>query len=87
MKTVQFEEATYSDFVNWASENKIIFKKIADLIKDIDRNGVNIGIGKPEPLKHNLAGYWSRQITKEHRLVYKIENEIIVIAQCKEHYK
>jgi len=87
MKTVQFEEATYIDFVNWASENKIIFKKIANLIKDIDRNGVNIGIGKPEPLKHNLAGYWSRRITDEHRLVYKIENEIIVIAQCKGHYK
>ena len=87
MKTIQFEEATYSDFVNWASENKIIFKKIADLIKDIDRNGVNIGIGKPEPLKHTLAGYWSRRITDEHRLVYKIENEIIVIAQCKGHYK
>jgi toxin YoeB len=87
MKTVQFEEATYIDFVNWASENKIIFKKIADLIKDIDRNGVNIGIGKPEPLKHDLAGYWSRRITDEHRLVYKIENEIIVIAQCKGHYK
>ena len=87
MKTVQFEEATYIDFVNWASENKTIFKKIADLIKDIDRNSVNIGIGKPEPLKHNLAGYWSRRITDEHRLVYKIENEIIVIAQCKGHYK
>ena len=87
MKTVQFEEATYIDFVNWASENKTIFKKIADLIKDIDRNGVNIGIGKPEPLKHNLAGYWSRRITDEHRLVYKIENEIIVIVQCKGHYK
>ena len=87
MKTVQFEEVAYSDFINWASENKIIFKKIADLIKDIDRNGVNIGIEKPEPLKHNLAGYWSRRITDEHRLVYKIENEIIVIVQCKGHYK
>ena len=87
MKTVQFEEAAYSDFINWASEDKAIFKKITDLIKDIDRNGVNIGIGKPEPLKHNLAGYWSRRITDEHRLVYKIENEIIVIVQCKGHYK
>jgi toxin YoeB len=87
MKTVQFEEATYIDFVNWASENKIIFKKIANHIKDIDRNGENIGIGKPEPLKHNLAGYWTRRITDEHRLVYKIENEIIVIVQCKGHYK
>ena len=87
MRTVQFEDATYGDFVNWASDDKTIFKKIADLIKDIDRNGVSIGIGKPEPLKHKLAGYWSRRITNEHRLVYKIENEIIVIVQCKGHYK
>ena len=87
MKTVQFEDAAYSDFVNWGTINKAIFKKIADLVKDIDRNGVNTGIGKPEPLKHNLTGYWSRWITNEHRLVYKIENEIIVIPQCKGHYK
>ena len=87
MKTIQFEEVAYSDFVNWATDDKTIFKKIANLIKDIDRKGVNVGIGKPEPLKHNLTGYWSRRITDEHRLVYKIENEVIVIAQCKGHYK
>jgi len=87
MKTIQFEEVAYSDFVNWATDDKTIFKKTANLIKDIDRNGVNVGIGKPEPLKHNLTGYWSRRITDEHRLVYKIENEVIVIAQCKGHYK
>lgn len=87
MKTVQFEEVAYSDFVNWASENKVVFKKITDLIKDIDRNGTDIGIGKPEPLKYNLAGFWSRRIIDEHRLVYKVENEIIIIAQCRGHYK
>ena len=87
MKTIQFEEVAYSDFVNWATDDKTIFKKIANLIKDIDRNGENVGIGNPEPLKHNLTGYWSRRIINEHRLVYKIENEVIVIAQCKGHYK
>ncbi len=87
MKIVQFEEVAYSDFVNWATENKIIFKKIASIIKDIDRNGVDVGIGRPEPLKHNLTGYWSRRILDEHRLVYKIENNIIIIAQCRGHYQ
>ena len=87
MRTIQFEEIAYSDFVNWASEDNAIFKKIANLIKDIDRNGENVGIGNPEPLKHDLTGYWSRRIINEHRLVYKIENEVIVIAQCKGHYK
>ncbi len=58
MKTIQFEEVAYSDFVNWTAENKEVFKKITNLIKDIDRNGADMGIGKPEPLKYNLAGYW-----------------------------
>jgi toxin YoeB len=57
MKTVQFENTAYDDFVNWATVDKAIFRKITDLIKDIDRNGANTGIGKPEPLKYNLRGY------------------------------
>ncbi len=87
MKPIRFEENSYQDFINWASENKEIFKKINSLIKDIDRNGCSAGIGKPEALKHQLQGYWSRHITLEHRLVYKIENDVIVVIGCKGHYK
>jgi toxin YoeB len=87
MKAVQFEESAYLDFINWATLNKIVFNKIIELIKDIDRNGTSKGIGKPEPLKYELRGYWSRRISGEHRFVYKVENEIIIIVHCKGHYK
>ena len=60
-------------------------KKINQLFADIERND-NDGIGHPEPLKGNLSGYWSRAIDEKHRLVYKIEDEIIKIIQCKNHY-
>ena len=61
--------------------DKKTLKRILLIIQDIDRNGY-IGIGKPEPLKHNLSGYWSRRIDDSNRIVYKIENDIIKIAQC-----
>lgn len=64
------------------SSDKKILKRINKLIKDILRNKYE-GIGKPEPLKNNLSGYWSRRINVEHRLVYKIEKERIMIAQCR----
>jgi len=86
MKPVQFEAKAYDDFINWPIANKEIFKKIIDLIKDIDRESYK-GLGKPEPLKYDLKGWWSRRITDEHRLVYKIENDIICILSCKGHYK
>ena len=60
-------------------------KRIHELIQDIQRNG-NSGIGKPEPLKHVLAGYWSRRIDQEHRLVYRVERHDILIAQMRYHY-
>lgn len=62
-----------------------ICRKIVELIKDIDRNPFK-GLGKPEALKHDLSGYWSRRINREHRLVYKVTNEEIVILSCKYHY-
>jgi len=86
MKPIKFEADAYNNFIDWSLENKIIFKKITELIKDIDRNGF-IGIGKPEALKHELKGWWSRRITEDHRLVYKIENDIIIILSCKLHYE
>ncbi len=66
-------------------EDKKVFKKILELIKDIQREPFS-GIGKPERLKYELQGYWSRRITDEHRLVYKIEEDLLIILSCKYHY-
>lgn len=86
MKQVVFENTAFVDFTNWSVENKGVYKKIITLIKDIDRNPF-IGSGKPEPLRYEFQGYWSRRITDEHRLVYKVDESSIVIASCKYHYK
>jgi toxin YoeB len=86
MKRVGFFPKAFDDFSNWATEDKRIHQKIIVLIKDIQRNPFT-GLGKPEPLRHELQGYWSRRITKEHRLVYKVTDEEIIIASCKYHYE
>jgi toxin YoeB len=86
VKQVVFENTAFVDFTNWSVENKGVYKKIITLIKDIDRNPF-IGLGKPEPLRYEFQGYWSRRITDEHRLVYKVDGSSIVIASCKYHYK
>ncbi|MCL1846254.1 MAG: Txe/YoeB family addiction module toxin [Defluviitaleaceae bacterium] len=78
-------DSAWEDYVGWQT-NKKTLKRINDLLKDIDRNGYK-GIGNPEPLKHDLAGYWSREIDKKNRIVYKIENGEIIIAQCGTHYR
>ena len=75
----------WDDYVYWQTQDKKTLKKINSLIKDIDRNGYE-GIGKPEPLTGNGAGYWSRRIDEKNRLVYKIVNNTVRIAQCKTHY-
>ncbi|MGK0469091.1 Txe/YoeB family addiction module toxin [Clostridium sp.] len=85
MKKVWSDEA-WSDYVEWQSQDKRTLKKINQLLKDIDCNGYT-GIGKPEPLKYELQGFWSRKIDGENRLVYRIEDEQIEIAQCKTHYE
>ncbi|MCB8750631.1 Txe/YoeB family addiction module toxin [Planktothrix agardhii] len=69
----------------WAIEDKKIYTKIVTLIKDIQRDPFS-GLGKPEALKHDLSGLWSRRITQEHRLVYNVTDEEIVIVSCKFHY-
>jgi toxin YoeB len=86
MKPLQFHNNAYRDYVDWAKSDFDIFEKIDKLISDIDRNFFK-GLGKPEPLKGNWQGYWSRRITDEHRLVYKIEKDIIHIYSCFGHYK
>ena len=67
-------------------ESTYIAQRINTLLKDIDRNGYS-GIGKPEPLKHEFSAYWSRRITEEHRLVYRIQGETIIIVSCRKHYE
>lgn len=80
-----FSDIAWNHYLYWQSEDKKILKKINELIRDIERNG-NEGLGKPEPLKHELHGYWSRRITNEHRLIYSIDQDDINIASCKGHY-
>ncbi|MCK4401902.1 Txe/YoeB family addiction module toxin [bacterium] len=80
-----FSEHAWDDYLYWQRTDKKIAKRINVIIKDIKRNKYE-GIGKPEPLKHNLSGYWSRRINSAHRIVYKIEGNSIFIAQLRYHY-
>lgn len=80
-----FSDEAWEEYLYWQQSDKAILKKINALIKDIERTPFK-GIGQPELLKHNLSGWWSRRINLEHRLVYRIENEIIEISQCRYHY-
>ena len=84
MKKIWFDKS-WNDYLYWQNENKNIIKKINQLIKDIERNPFK-SIGKPEPLKANLSGWWSRRINDTHRIVYRVENNFLEILQCKEHY-
>lgn len=81
-----FTEDSWNDYLYWQANDKKILKRINELLKDINRTPFT-GLGKPEQLKANLSGYWSRRIDSEHRLVYKIENNNIVILSCRYHYK
>ncbi len=84
MNKIWFDEA-WDDYIRWQTEDKKTLKKINKLIKDIERNPFT-GIGKPEPLKHDLNGFWSRRIDEKNRLVYRINNDKIEILSCKSHY-
>jgi len=80
-----FLDAGWEDYLYWQSVDKAMLKKVNAMIKEIERTPFE-GTGKPEALKHNLAGWWSRRINLEHRLVYKVENDAVVILQCRYHY-
>jgi toxin YoeB len=84
MKIIWFEEA-WEDYVHWQSQDKKTLKRINQLLLDTTRNGYT-GIGKPEPLKGDLSGFWSRRIDETNRLVYRIRNDILEILSCKGHY-
>ena len=83
--TLTFSSKAWEDYLYWQKTDKATLKRINTLIKDILRNPVE-GIGKPEPLKHSLSGYWSRRINDEHRIVYKVSNDNLLIAQFRFHY-
>ena len=80
-----WSDDAWDDYLEWQQHDKKIVKKINELLKDIERHPFE-GLGKPEPLKGNLSGYWSRHITDEHRLVYEVKENSLYIAQCKYHY-
>ena len=80
-----FLDSAWEDYLYWQDTDKFLLKKINTLIKEIERIPFE-GSGKPEPLKHNLAGWWSRRINLEHRLIYKMETDALIILQCRYHY-
>ncbi len=80
-----FDEA-WEDYLYWQEMDKKTLRKINKLIKEIQREPFS-GIGKPEPLKHNLTGYWSRRIDEKNRLVYCYENDTLIIISCRYHYE
>lgn len=82
---INFASSAWDDYLWWQSKDKKTLKRINSLLKEILRNPYQ-GIGKPEPLGENLSGYWSRRITGEHRIVYKVEEESIAVIQCRKHY-
>lgn len=82
---IQWEFDAWEDYLYWQKRDKRILNKINQLVKDICRNPFE-GIGKPEPLRGNLAGFWSRRIDEEHRLVYVVEGNKILIFSCRGHY-
>ncbi|OOR99560.1 toxin YoeB [Haemophilus paracuniculus] len=83
---ITFSDHAWDDYLYWQQTDKKMLKRINELIKAITSSPFE-GIGKPEPLKHNLAGFWSRRINEEHRLVYTIKDQAILIAACRYHYE
>jgi len=79
-----FSDRAWGEYLEWQADAKML-KRVNDIIKDVQRSPF-AGIGKPEPLKRNLSGYWSRRLTDEHRLVYKVSEDCVFLAQMKYHY-
>lgn len=85
MSKMRFWDGAWEDYRYWVGHDRKILKRIDKLLDDIERNGYD-GIGKPEPLKGELSGFWSRRIDDTHRLIYRVENDTIEILSCKGHY-
>jgi len=82
---IKFSTKGWEDYLYWQATDRKILKRINQLVKDIERNPF-AGIGKPEPLKHQLSGFWSRRINSQHRLVYSFNEATLLVAQCRDHY-
>ena len=82
---IKFSTNGWEDYLYWQATDRKILKRINQLIKDIERDPF-AGIGKPEPLRHQLSGFWSRRIDSQHRLVYTVHDGILFVAQCRDHY-
>ncbi len=80
-----FTETAWRDYLWFQQHNQKLLRRVNDLIRDTQRDPFR-GIGKPEPLKGELSGYWSRRINAEHRLVYEVSNNILIIISCRYHY-
>jgi toxin YoeB len=80
-----FVDESWEDYLYWQKTDKKMLRRINDLLKDIARNPYS-GTGKPEPLKYKYAGFWSRRIDKEHRLIYQVKEDAILIVKCRYHY-
>ncbi len=85
MRNVKFSAIAFNEYNEWIEQDKDVFNRIKELIKDISRDPFK-GLGKPEPLKGNYAGFWSRRITQEHRLIYSVSSDLICVVKCKGHY-
>jgi len=85
MKKIIFEYRAFEDFNEWLEKDKKIHQKVIKLIKEVIRSPFS-GVGKPEAMRHELSGYWSRRIDDEHRLVYKVTEEAVIVISCKNHY-
>ncbi|WP_406268822.1 Txe/YoeB family addiction module toxin [Nocardia sp. NBC_00881] len=83
---IAWDEDAWDSYLWWQAQDKAKVKRINTLTADVIRNG-NEGIGKPEPLRHELSGYWSRRINDEHRLVYRIDRDTVTIIACRYHYR
>ena len=84
MKKIWFDRA-WEDYLDWQTQDKKLLRRINALIQDAEREPFE-GLGKPEPLRGELSGFWSRRISDEHRLVYRIRNDVLEILSCKGHY-
>lgn len=85
MRLIAFHQTAFDDYNDWAKSDRRLFERIRRVINETVKTPFE-GLGKPEPLKHQLKGYWSRRLSDEHRLVYKVTEEYLIIVSCKYHY-
>jgi toxin YoeB len=86
LRRIQWDFDAWEEYCDWQRVNKAALKKINQLIRDILRDPFD-GLGKPEPLKEDLSGFWSRRIDEENRLIYAVEQDVVVLISCKGHYE